>query len=159
MPNPKHRETGQQIGRSLELIIFSAGGQDFGVEAVNVKEVRGWTPATLLPDSPAYMRGVINLRGAILPIVDLSARLELPEADPTSRHVVIVVWIGKRLVGLLVDAVCDILTVSEDALQTTPNVKCETVEALVPSLITVDDRMVGLLDLNHVLPALAEPAL
>src|SRR5471032_722247 len=102
---------------SRELITFRVGEQDFCVEATNVKEIRGWAPATLLPDSPAYVRGVTNLRGAILPIVDLAARLDLAQTEPTARHVVIVVWIGKRLVGLLVDAVCDIITVSNDLLE------------------------------------------
>ena len=137
-----------------ELITFRVGAQDFCVDATNVKEMRGWTPATLLPDSPTYVRGVINLRGAILPIVDLAARLELGETDPTARHVIIVVWIGKRLLGLLVDAVCDILTVSNDALQPTPNLPSETVESLVAALVTVGDRMVGLLDLENILPAI-----
>jgi purine-binding chemotaxis protein CheW len=145
-------------GASRELIIFRVGDQDFCVEAVDVKEIRGWTPATLLPDSPAYVRGVINLRGAVLPIVDLAARLELPGIEPTARHVVIVVWIGRRLVGLLVDAVCDILTVSGDVLQPTPTLRSETVESLVSALITVGDRMVAQLALEHVLPAFLERA-
>jgi purine-binding chemotaxis protein CheW len=139
---------------SRELITFRVAGQDFCVDATSVKEMRGWAPATLLPDSPAYMRGVINLRGAILPIVDLAARLELEETDPTARHVVIVVWIGKRLVGLLVEAVCDILAVSGDALQPTPSLPSQTVGSLVSALVTVGDRMVGLVDLDHVLPPL-----
>jgi len=145
-------------GPSIELITFRVGEQDFCVEAVKVKEIRGWTPATLLPDSPAYVRGAINLRGAILPIVDLAVRLELAETAPTPRHVVIVVWIGKQLVGLLVDAVCDILSVPGDALQPTPSVKSETVATLVAALVTVGDRMVALLALDHVLPALEEAA-
>lgn len=142
-----------------ELITFLVAGQDFCVEAVSVKEIRGWTPATALPDSPPYVRGVVNLRGSVLPIVDLAARLALPETEPTARHVVIVVWIGKRLIGLLVDTVCDILTVSPEALQPTPSVKSETLESLVAALITVGDRMVALLALEHVLPAFEELAL
>lgn len=152
------QDPGQADGAPVELITFRVGAQDFCVEATKVKEMRGWTSATLLPDSPAYVRGVINLRGAILPIVDLAARLELAETDATARHVVIVVWIGKRLVGLLVDAVCDILTVSSEMLQPTPSLKSETVESLVAALVTVGDRMVALLDLDRVLPAFEEQA-
>lgn len=143
---------------TVELITFRVGAQDFCVQAISVKEIRGWTPATLLPDSPAYVRGAINLRGAVLPIVDLAARLELTETTPTARHVVIVVWIGTRLVGLLVDAVCDIVTVSADALQPTPSLMSETVEALITALVTVDDRMIALLSLDHVLPAVEDLA-
>ena len=148
-----HETTNSAAGPLLELITFRVGAQDFCVHAVNVKEIRGWTPATLLPDSPAYVRGVVNLRGAVLPIIDLAVRLDLPETELTPRHVVIVVWIGRRLVGLLVDAVCDILSVSSDAVQPTPGVKSETVESLVAALVTVGDRMVALLALDDLLPA------
>ena len=141
---------------ALELITFSVGVQDFCVEAMRVKEIRGWTPATLAPDSPAYVRGLINLRGAVLPIVDLAARLELPQTEPTARHVVIVVWIGRRLVGLLVDAVCDIVSVTGEALQPTPSLESATIEALVAGLVTVGDRMIALLALDRVLPAIEE---
>ena len=152
MLDTARHEPGLAAGQPIELITFRVGGLDFCVQAISVKEIRGWTPATLLPDAPAYVRGAINLRGAILPIVDLAARLELTETTPTARHVVIVVWIGARLVGLLVDAVCDILTVSSDAHQPTPGLRSETVEGLVTALVTVDDRMIALLSLDHVLP-------
>jgi purine-binding chemotaxis protein CheW len=145
-------------GGQQELITFRAGSQDFCVEAVRVKEIRGWTPATLLPDSPAYVLGVINLRGAVLPIIDLAARLALPETEPTARHVVIVVRVDGRLVGLLVDAVCDIVTVDDEALQPTPSVSCATVEALVAALVNVGDRMVALLALDQILPPEVEAA-
>lgn len=156
MLDQARQDLGDGGGATRELITFRVGAQDFCVEAIKVKEIRGWTPVTLLPDSPAYVRGIVNLRGAILPIVDLAARLELAETEPTARHVVIVVWIEKRLVGLLVDTVCDILTVSNDLVQPTPNLRSETVGALVAGLVTVGDRMVGLLDLDHVLPLIEE---
>lgn len=136
-----------------ELVSFSVGQQEYCVAATSVREVRGWAAATLLPDCPPSVRGVINLRGSILPVVDLAARLELPATEPTARHVVIVVWIGAKLVGILVDAVCDILTVAPDQIQATPPLPCETVESLVEGLVTVGDRMIGLLKLDNVLPA------
>lgn len=159
MPDPVRQITPGAQAAPRELITFRVGAQDFCVEATRVKEMRGWTPPTLLPDSPGYVCGVINLRGAILPIVDLAARLELAPTEATARHVIIVVWIGKRLVGLVVDAVCDILAVWDEALQPTPNLKSETMEALIAGLVIVGDRMVGLLNLDRVLPALEEPVL
>lgn len=158
MVDPARLNLSAAAAASVELITFRVSGQDFCVEAISVKEIRGWTPATLLPDSPAYVRGAINLRGAILPIVDLAVRLALPETEPTARHVVIVVWIGAGLVGLLVDAVCDIVTVPSDGLQPTPSVRSETLEALVAALVTVEDRMVALLALDRILPAVEELA-
>ena len=76
---------------------------------MSVREIRGWTPATPLPRSPSYMKGVINLRGIVLPIIDLGDRFGLKTAEPTARHVIMVAHIGSRMVGLLVDAVSDIV--------------------------------------------------
>jgi purine-binding chemotaxis protein CheW len=137
-----------------ELITFRVAEQFYSVDIMSVREIRGWTAATPLPQSPSFVRGVINLRGTVLPIVDMAARLGLADAEPTQRHVIIVVWIEGQLVGLLVDAVCDIITIDEDGLQATPDVACETVHGFVQGLLTVDDRLVSLIDLKHVLPSL-----
>ena len=79
------------VGERRELISFRVNQQEYCVDIMAVREIRGWSPATSLPQSPASMRGVINLRGAVLPIMDLSSRLGLGSAEPTVRHVIIVV--------------------------------------------------------------------
>jgi purine-binding chemotaxis protein CheW len=117
-----------------------------------VREIRGWTAATALPQSPAYVRGVINLRGAVLPIVDLAARLGFASAETTARHVIIVAQIGAQQVGLLVDAVSDILTVTDAMVQPTPEVASDTAKAFVRGLLALDGRMISLIGLDHVLP-------
>ncbi len=88
----------------------------------------------------------------MLPIVDLAARLELGAAEPTARHVIIVAHIGDRVVGLLVDAVSDILTITDDLIQATPDVACEAVKAFVKGILAVDGRMISLISLDRVLP-------
>src|SRR6187402_494135 len=93
-----------------ELIAFRIGDQEFCVNIMAVREIRGWTTATVLPHQPSYMIGVLNLRGVVLPIVDLSARLGMAASQPTARHVIIVAQIKRKVVGLLVEAVSDILT-------------------------------------------------
>jgi purine-binding chemotaxis protein CheW len=100
------------------------------------------------------VRGVINLRGAVLPIVDLAARLGFGVTEQTARSVIIVAHIGDRTVGLLVDAVSDILTVSDDVIQPTPDVTCDTVKAFVKGILAVDDRLISLVSLDRVLPDL-----
>ncbi len=135
-----------------ELISFRIGQQEFCVDIMAVREIRGWTPATALPQSAAFVRGVINLRGAVLPIVDLAARLGFESAEATDRHVIIVAQIGVQTVGLLVDAVSDILTVTDDAIQPTPDVASDTARAFVRGLLSIDGRMVSLLALDHILP-------
>jgi len=136
-----------------ELIAFRIGAQEFCVDIMAVREIRGWTPATPLPHAPAYVRGVINLRGAVLPIVDLAERLGLPPSTPTQRHVIIVAQVAKQVVGLLVDAVSDILTVGDELVQPPPDVAAERVRLFVRGLLAIEKRMVSLLSLDRVLPA------
>jgi purine-binding chemotaxis protein CheW len=123
-----------------------------------VREIRGWTEATPLPRAPAYIRGMINLRGTVFPIVDMSARLGLPLNDHASRRVIIVVWIGTKLVGLLVDAVCDIIAVTDAELQPTPELAGEAIRSFVSAVLTVEDRMLCLIALNSLIPELDEAA-
>ena len=141
-----------------ELISFRIGEQEFCVDIMAVREIRGWTPATPLPRAPDYVRGVINLRGAVLPIVDLSARLGLGAVEPEPRHVIIVCRIGVQMVGLLVDAVSDILTVTDDLIQPTPDVGSDRVRAFVSGVMAIDGRMISLISLDRVLPALDSEA-
>jgi purine-binding chemotaxis protein CheW len=135
-----------------ELISFRIGAQEFCVDIMEVREIRGWTPATALPQAPPFVRGVINLRGAVLPIVDLGARLGLGAADPTARHVIIVAQVQNQIVGLLVDAVSDILTVTDEMIQPTPDVASEMVRTFVRGLLAIEGRMVSFISLDRVLP-------
>jgi purine-binding chemotaxis protein CheW len=135
-----------------ELITFRVGEQEYGVDITDVREIRGWTPATPLPKTPGYVRGVINLRGTVLPIVDMAERMGLPPTEPSQRHVIVVVWIHGQLVGLLVDAVCDILPVPPEELQATPDLVGDDAHAFVEALFSTEDRMVGLVRLSAVMP-------
>jgi purine-binding chemotaxis protein CheW len=117
-----------------------------------VREIRGWTQATPLPHSPGYVRGVINLRGAVLPIVDLKDRLGLGATEESARSVIIVARIGERLVGLLVDAVSDILAATKASVQPTPDVACNTVNAFIRGIIATEGRMISWIAIDHVLP-------
>lgn len=135
-----------------ELIAFCIGDQEYSVDIMSVREIRGWSPATPLPQTPAYIKGVINLRGAVLPIMDLAERLGLPATRHSERSVIIVVKVGSRMVGLLVDAVSDILTITEDSIQPTPDVACDQVKAFVRGLISMEGRMISEIALERLLP-------
>lgn len=135
-----------------ELISFRIGEQEFCVDIMAVREIRGWTQATPLPQAPSYVRGVINLRGAVLPIVDLSARLGLGATEPSVRNVIIVVRIGTRLVGLLVDAVSEVLTATADMIQPTPDVSCDAVKMFIKGILALEGRMVSWITLDKILP-------
>ena len=135
-----------------ELIAFCIGEQEFAVDIMSVREIRGWSPATPLPQSPAYMRGVINLRGAVLPIMDLAARLGLPVNELSARSVIIVVKVGERMIGLLVDAVSDILSINDSMCQATPDIACDRVKSFVKGLVSMEGRMISEIALERLLP-------
>ena len=139
-------------GELRELISFRIGEQEFCVDIMSVREIRGWTQATPLPRTPAFVRGVINLRGAVLPIVALGGRLGLQTSEPTERHVIIVTRIEDQLVGLLVDAVCDIISITDDLIQATPDVASEMVHRFVKGILSMEGRMISLISLDRILP-------
>src|ERR1700761_8577950 len=125
LPRKIMTDTAHNATDRRELTSFRIGEQEFCVDIMSVREIRGWTPATPLPRTPDYVRGVINLRGAVLPIIDLAARLGLQTTETTARHVIMVVHLGGRTVGLLVDAVSDIVTITDDVVQPTPDIASE----------------------------------
>lgn len=136
-----------------EYLSFRIGENEYSVDIMSVREIRGWTRTTSLPHAPRFVRGVINLRGTVLPVVDLAMRLGLDETEPEDRNVIIVVDVGSRVMGLRVDAVSDILTFTRDQLQPPPDVATSSSGTFVKALTILDDRMVRLLDLEAVLPS------
>ena len=135
-----------------EYLSFGIGDHEYSVDIMSVREIRGWTKTTSLPHAPRYVRGGINLRGTVLPVVDLAMRLVLDESEPEERNVIIVVDVGSRVMGLRVDAVSDILSFSPDQLQAPPDVAVNNTTPFVKALTILEDRMVRLLDLEAVLP-------
>lgn len=130
-----------------EMVAFRVGPQEFCVDIRAVREIRGWTPATALPHAPHYILGVINLRGTVLPVVNLAARLGLPVSEPTPRHVIVVVAAEDQVFGLLVDAVSDILNVSPDLLQSAPDLAQDSTRAFVSKVVAIENRMIA-----HIIP-------
>lgn len=137
---------------SQEFVVFRLGVQEFCIDIMSVREIRGWTPSTPLPHSPQFVRGVINLRGTVLPVIDLADRLGLATVEQTASQVIVVVQIGNRVVGLLVDAVSDILMIDAEKIQPTPGVSTEATRSFVVGIIGIEERMISLLSLDNVLP-------
>lgn len=144
------------LSNNSELIAFRLGGQGFCVDIMSVRDIRGWTPTTPLPHSPGYVKGVINLRGSVLPVIDLAARLGFRSTEPTARHVIIVTQVGNQSVGLLVDAVSDILTINADTIQPTPDVASELARAFMKGVLAIEGRMISLIGLDSVLQSTRE---
>jgi len=139
---------------SRKMMSFRIGVQEFCVDIMDVREIRGWSGTTRLPNTPDYVCGVVNLRGAVVPIIDLAVRLGLPKPEPTARNVIIVTQIMDRKIGMLVDAVSDILTLDETAIQPMPDIAGDNVKLFVRGILPMGDRMISILILDHILPSL-----
>jgi purine-binding chemotaxis protein CheW len=148
----------KDVSGSSELIAFRLGGQEFCVDIMSVRDIRGWTQTTPLPHSPDYVKGVINLRGSVLPVIDLAARLGFKATEPTARHVIIVTQVENQSVGLLVEAVSDILTIDAAAIQPTPDVASELARMFMRGVLAIEGRMISLISLDCVLPQGQEQA-
>ncbi|WP_422372377.1 chemotaxis protein CheW [Hoeflea sp.] len=132
----------------LEIISFHLGEQVFCVNIMAVREIRGWAPSTTLPHTPPHVLGVINLRGSVIPVIDMAIRLGLKPIEPTERSAIIVTNIAGKLVGLLVENVSDMITVNEADLQPAPDVLPAAERALTKAIIPVDKQMICYLDLD-----------
>jgi len=140
------REVEAPASENRQYITFTIGEEEYGVDIMAVREIKAWTETTHLPNTPEFMRGVLNLRGLIVPIFDLRCRFGMGVTETTSMHVVIIVQVEKRMVGMLVDTVSDILSISEDAIQDIPKMDRNIDDEYLSGLVTVNERMVALLD-------------
>lgn len=135
----------------FEFITFSAGGQSYCLEITQIREIRRWTPVTALPHTPRDVLGVMNLRGAVIPIFDLAARFGLGATPANERNVVIVAAVEGATIGLLVESVSEILSVDKSAIQETPDIKSEATRNSILGMISVDETMVRVVNLGAVL--------
>lgn len=145
-------ETETRAANRVEIVCFTVEDQDFSIEISHVLEIRGWTSTTTLPHAPAFVVGMMNLRGTVLPVVDLSLRLGFGKTEPGKRHVIIIAQIDDKIVGFLVDAVSDIITVDEAEMQATPDVSSSRTQAFIRGVHSLDDKLVRAIDVREVLP-------
>lgn len=144
--------TKQDTGLRNEIVSFAIGEQAFCLDIGHVLEIRGWTSTTTLPHAPDYVVGMMNLRGAVLPVIDLSMRLGLGKTIPESRHVIIIAHIAEKSVGFLVDAVSNILTVNSEDMQPTPEVSSTKTAAFIRGVYMLDDTIVRAIDVHQIMP-------
>lgn len=134
----------------VELLTFQLSDQEYALDIMSVREIRGWTKATPLPHAPSFMRGVINLRGTVLPVMDLAERLGLPPRAHSDRNVIIVVKHDEVMTGLLVDAVSDIIALNVSDMQPPPDGATQGALSVIKSLTLIDERMIRVLDLPNI---------
>lgn len=137
-------------GANKQFLTFRIDKEEYGVELMSIREIKGWSSTTKLPNSPSFMKGVINLRGIVIPIFDLKNRFNMGETNPTEKNVVIIIAIGDRMIGVLVDAVSDILTVQQDQVKTAPQVESGIDQDFIDGLISTNDKMVVILNAEKI---------
>ena len=136
---------------SIQFISFAIGSDQYGVDIMAVREIKGWSDITHLPKQPEYVRGVLNLRGNIVPIVDLRCRFGQGLTETTPLHIVIIVQIGGRQVGLIGDRVLDIVSVDASEIQKVPRTGHDVTMDFLSGLVTHDNVMIALIDLPNLL--------
>jgi purine-binding chemotaxis protein CheW len=143
-----------------ELLSVRIGTQEFAMDIRSIREIRGWIASTHLPHAPSFIKGMINLRGTVLVVIDLAQRLGLPPLEPSPASVVVVVVEdGDKVAGLLVDAVCDIITVTDDMRQPTPETGTSMPRKYIEGLIMMENRIIGIISIPALMPDAAVQAL
>jgi len=138
-----------QLSSMLEIIAFHLGDQQFCIKTTAIREIRGWAAATPLPHSPPHVLGMINLRGSVIPVIDLAARLGVHSATDTSRSAIVVAEVGTNIVGLVVDRVSDILSISSKLIQPVPDLGTAFDPNFSRGIIPLEQGMVCFLNLDH----------
>jgi purine-binding chemotaxis protein CheW len=134
-----------------QFLTFTLGAEEYGVEILKIQEIKGYSPITPLPNAPAHVLGVLNLRGTIVPILDLRRKFGLPAVEHTAVTVIVVVQVQGKTLGFLVDAVSDVLTVTGEAIQPAPDCAGQLDTACFTGLAQTGEKLVILLDIDRAL--------
>ena len=145
---------GQEESGSQYLTFFLAG-ESYGVDILRVQEIKGWVPVTCIPNTPEYLKGVLNLRGTIVPIIDMRMRFNLETTEYTSETVIIVLSVqtdaGERIVGIVVDSVSDVMSVKPEEKKPSPDFGTNVNTEFIDGLAILEEQMVMLLDIDKML--------
>ena len=134
-----------------EFLSFRLGAEEYGIDILKVQEIRGWEQPTAIANTPAFIKGVINLRGIIVPIVDLRLKFNLSEANYDEFTVVIILSVARRVVGAVVDAVSDVLTLAAQQIKPAPEFSAALETQFITGLGTIEERMLILLDIEKLM--------
>lgn len=134
-----------------QYLTLNLAHEEYGVDILAVREIRGWTPVTRIPQAPSYVLGVLNLRGAIVPVIDMRLRFGLPREEYTANTVTVIVAVAGRNFGVVVDAVSDVLDVAPADLRPVPDMGTTVDTEYLKGLTAIDERMVLLLDVDKLL--------
>jgi purine-binding chemotaxis protein CheW len=134
-----------------QYLTFVLGQHEYGMEILKVQEIKAYAPVTPVPDMPVYMKGVANLRGSIIPVIDLRIRFSVPVVEYTPFTVMIVIQVGTKVMGVVVDGVSDVLRIAEADIQPAPDVSLRVDTGFIYGIVQAEDKLVVLLDIEKVL--------
>ena len=138
-------------GKSREVLVFILGKEEYGVDILKVQEIRGYGKVTPIPGAPDYLKGVFNLRGIIVPVIDMRVKFGLAQVTYDSLTVVVILRIASRVIGVVVDGVSDVIDLAEDEIKPAPQLGSIVDHAYLAGVATKDERMVLLLDIEKFL--------
>ena len=137
--------------RLREFLAFKLGAEEYGIDILRVQEIRSYEEPTQIANAPAFIKGVVNLRGVIVPIIDMRLKFNLEQANYDAFTVVIVLNIGNRVVGMVVDAVSDVITLQPDQLRPVPEFSAAVASDHILAIGAVDQRMLILIDIEQLM--------
>jgi purine-binding chemotaxis protein CheW len=135
-------------GETLEIIAFRLHDQEFCVKTTTIREIRGWAPSTPIPHAPSDVIGVMNLRGSVIPIIDLAYKLGMRSTVANERSAIVVAEVHNMVIGMLVDRVSDILTISSSMIQPVPEVSASFDKSFCEGIIANENGMICFLNLS-----------
>ena len=148
-------QTNSETSITIQYLSFVLGKEEYGVDILRVQEIRSWEPVSRVPNVPPYEKGVVNLRGAIVPIIDLRERFSLSKVEYTPLTVVVVLQTGignhTRIMGVVVDSVSDVISIDKSEIQGAPDFGTKVSNEFINGLVSVNERMVMLLDVDKLL--------
>lgn len=144
-------DAANQAMDATQYLTVNLADEEYGVDILAVREIRGWTPVTRIPQAPSYVLGVLNLRGAIVPVLDLRLRFGLKREEYTATTVTVIVTVAGRNFGVVVDAVSDVIDVDAAAVRPVPDMGTAVDTEYLKGLTSVGERMVLLLDVDRLL--------
>ena len=134
-----------------ELLTFTLGNEEYGIDILKVQEIRGYDAVTTIANSPEFIKGVINLRGIIVPIIDMRIKFHLGNVTYNQLTVVIILNVANRVVGIVVDGVSDVITLTADQLKPAPEFSASLDTQYITGLGTVDERMIIVMDIEKLM--------
>lgn len=137
--------------RNHEFLTFALGDEEYGIDILKVQEIRGYDVVTTIANAPKFIKGVVNLRGTIVPIVDLRIKFNLGKVEYDQFTVVIILNVAGRVIGMVVDGVSDVLTLNEEDIKPTPELGSTFDTQYLTGLGTVEDRMLILIDIEKLI--------